>query len=694
MQLKIRLKSDLCAAVGKHYAAMIDLDTALDEYGIPYIPSRRIKGCLREIAQLCTDEEDISRIFGKPGSNRSGSLRLSDAHIKGYRNVIDEIQANHIPAEKVTQLFCSVRGETAIENDTAKKSTLRYIRVVNMTAPGSDSELEFYADVDFDEADKALIKKWFGALRNIGYHRNRGLGAVECRLAPCAADIEAATPKIADFDNCEAIRITLRLDGDLMLPDTDANHSTDYISGTMLLGALAAKYTAKYADDEGFNDIFFSDVRFGNLYPAVVSYDEDAAGYHYTVPAPRYFAKIKAAKGEDLGIHNIIGKDKSAKQYKPLKKGYISEKYGLVTPEKKIVYHNANTKTEEQGLYMQYCLACGQYFSGVISGSTDKIRKIAGIFFDRDGNFDSRLRFGRSKTAQYSSCTVCEFRSEPADNSYVPADTDCIAAYRLESDVCLSQNAVPTADTRALCLALKVDYEKLLPETSVATKTVSGYNAKWNMKKPRKTVISAGSTLVFKMPDGLAGETRTELPLTDYIGDGQNEGYGKVRLILHAQNERVETNEPVKMNAVGTGTLLSDLIRQNSKLEKISAAGIKAAHTVNLKPAQLGRIALMAKDADKAAQDKFIDFEKRLYSIKTASTAQSARRSFDAKALEKELWDFGIPFTECNVRCGKDDSETLTLTVPDSEWKYVYQYIITALTVRKYQLRKEGENDD
>lgn len=694
MKLIIKLKSDLCASVGKHYAAMIDLDTALDEYGVPFIPARRIKGCLREIADLCSSEEEIKRIFGMSGGSYPGSLHLGDAHIENYSEVIDEIKSKNFPAEMVTELFCSVRGETAIENDTAKENSLRYIRVVNKTAPGSDRELEFYADIEFEKTDKALIEKYVGALRNIGYHRNRGLGAVECRLESTVADPRTETLKMKDFQNCEAIRITLRLDGDLMLPDTDANHSTDYISGAMLLGALAAKYTAKHNSDENFNDIFFSDVRFGNLYPAVVSYDEKAAVYHYTVPAPRYFAKIKAAKGEDLGIHNIIGKDKSEKQYKPLKRGYICQKYGLVTPEKKIVYHNANTNTDEQGLYMQYCLASGQYFSGVISGPEDKIQKIAELFFDKEGNFDGKLRFGRSKTAQYSSCTVCEFKREEIENSRLSGNADCIAAYRLESDVCLSENGIPTTDIKALCLALQVDYKNLLPETSIASKTVSGYNAKWNMKKPQLTVISSGSTIVFKLPEGIVCKNRERLARIVYIGDRLNEGYGRVRLVLHAQNDTVSNNEPTAKTADDMHTSFSNLIEQKDRLDKISARGIDNAHTVKLNPSQIGRVILMAKDADKAAQDKFIDFEKRIYSIKSDSTAQNARKSFGVQALEKQLVDYAVKFSDCHVVCGKDNTETITRTVSDEDWKYVYEYILTALIVRKYQLRKENTDDE
>ena len=50
MKIRIQLLSDLCTGSGETYNSMIDSDITYDEYGIPYIPARRIKGCIREAA--------------------------------------------------------------------------------------------------------------------------------------------------------------------------------------------------------------------------------------------------------------------------------------------------------------------------------------------------------------------------------------------------------------------------------------------------------------------------------------------------------------------------------------------------------------------------------------------------------------------------------------------------------------------
>lgn len=692
MLLKITLKSDLCAAVGKHFAAMVDLDTALDEYGVPFIPSRRLKGCLKEIAEMCSTEDDIKRIFGKSGANENGSLHISNARIENYDSVINEIKSKKFSAEKVTELFCSVRGETAIENNTAKEKSLRYIRVVNRISPINQKPLEFFAEIDFDEKDKELIEnKYFKALRNIGYHRNRGLGAVECEFIPDnKANKDNFVPDKSSFENCSALRLTVRLDGDLMLPDNDANHSDDYISGTMLLGAVAAKYNRKNKNSDNFNSLFFSDVCFGNLYPAVVSYNGDKPEYSYTIPAPRYFAKIKAANENEKGIYNIIGKD-DKKQYKPLKKGYISKEYGHIKPETKIVYHNGNISTDEKGLYMQYCLSSGQYFSGTITGNPEKIKQIAELFYNGE-TFDDTLHFGRSKTAQYSLCNICEFRADDEVESEKSSDSKgCIAAYIFESDVLLAdENGCFTTDIEKLCQKLNIDdIKSLRKETSISAKTVSGYNSKWNMKKPQFPVIAAGSVVVFDMSENDEVK-RKELQL---IGEKQNEGYGKVRLVYNADKETIDSQklDTVKPNESNS---LSDLIEKNSRLDKLTALAIDNAWKIDLNPSQIGRIILMAKDADKVSEDKFIDFEKRIYSIKTESTCQSAISSFGEKALEKLLTKYGIQFADCDVKCGKDSEKAIIKTVSDKDWEYVYKYILTTLTVRKYQLRKENSNND
>ena len=251
--MKIELKSDLCAGVGKHYAAILDLDTALDEFGLPYIPSRRLKGCMREAAEMI-GIQSISEIFGVSGRGESGSLRIGNAVIENYTETVTAIRANDVLHNEVTDLFCYTRQETSIdsETNTAKDGSLRFIRVVNKDYPNSSKPMCFYAPIEFDDEYEKEIKKICKALRNIGYHRNRGLGAVECSLTDLTDTFQLKEQSFEEETEYE-MRFLICLDGDLMLPSYDSSHSMNYIPGTSVLGALAARY-----EGETFEEIFLS----------------------------------------------------------------------------------------------------------------------------------------------------------------------------------------------------------------------------------------------------------------------------------------------------------------------------------------------------------------------------------------------------------------------------------------------------
>ena len=70
--LKIVLRSDLCAGNGESVGNTVDTDVCMDEAGLPYIPARRLKGCLRQAARDLAEMgyEDADRkmqsLFGNP----------------------------------------------------------------------------------------------------------------------------------------------------------------------------------------------------------------------------------------------------------------------------------------------------------------------------------------------------------------------------------------------------------------------------------------------------------------------------------------------------------------------------------------------------------------------------------------------------------------------------------------------------
>ena len=84
-KLNLKLLSDTLIGSGEGWGAIIDNDIVFDDFGLPYIPARRVKGCLRESALEVMEmfeqsgisfasRGDIGTLFGKPGQSESGAL--------------------------------------------------------------------------------------------------------------------------------------------------------------------------------------------------------------------------------------------------------------------------------------------------------------------------------------------------------------------------------------------------------------------------------------------------------------------------------------------------------------------------------------------------------------------------------------------------------------------------------------------
>jgi len=204
--IKITLKSPCLIGSGEGFGAVIDSDIVFDDLGIPYIPSKRIKGCLRDSAiEVCEMFESsqinlidltkdnqkngyqiVSAIFGNPGDDKPAPVFFSNLTIEGY-GVITEglhylisISSSIINRESIINQYTELRQQTAIDETkgVAKEHSLRTIRVAK-------KGLIFEGTIDFDEDNDEWLTLLFFACKNfrfMGTKRNRGFGAIECRL--------------------------------------------------------------------------------------------------------------------------------------------------------------------------------------------------------------------------------------------------------------------------------------------------------------------------------------------------------------------------------------------------------------------------------------------------------------------------------------------------------------------------------
>jgi hypothetical protein len=339
-ELVITLKSDLCAGSGYSYAGIVDSDVCYDSYGFPYIAARRLKGCLREAAELIgVTKEEIGKIFGQGGEEKVSGIYIDNAYIENYEELrrdcekLDKQYCKYITRQNILSQFTSVKAQTKIEKSgTAKDNSLRFTRTVNHYSPlDPKKEMCFRAQVEMpeererDEAEREKnleetvdkLKKIAKALRNIGMNRNRGLGSVKCSLegpvvekrqdSEDGKNTDSGRP---DLENIEIsvdekeyiLRYSVRNISPLILSTTNDFKTEKYISGRSVLGFFAGAYlrsAGKSADSEDFKNIFLrNQVKFGALYPAEIIRDNESRIVRKDIyyPAPAYISQLKKTK--------------------------------------------------------------------------------------------------------------------------------------------------------------------------------------------------------------------------------------------------------------------------------------------------------------------------------------------------------------------------------------------------------------
>ncbi len=197
--LQLTLNSPTLIGSGEGFGALIDTDIVFDDVGIPLVPAKRIKGCLRDAALdvqemfACAKIDfpiQIEQTFGRPGDMQSAPVYFSNLTIEQYQQnhlwLSYLLQTDQYPdilsRDRILDTFTEIRQQTAIDEDSgvADDHSLRTIRVVK-------KGLSFYGQIQVEDADpdKAIQHTLLLAclnLRVLGTKRNRGFGEVHCAL--------------------------------------------------------------------------------------------------------------------------------------------------------------------------------------------------------------------------------------------------------------------------------------------------------------------------------------------------------------------------------------------------------------------------------------------------------------------------------------------------------------------------------
>lgn len=639
----ITLRSDLCAAGGDGFSSVIDTDVSYDKYGFPVIGARRLKGCLRDAAKLI-GMGSVDEIFGTAGSDKNGSLKISDAHIKGYEELKREAVSSGLNAEEVISLFSYTRASTQIENDTAMDNSLRFTRVVKHYSPLTNDETVFEAEADIDEKYKDDLSDICRALRNMGYKRNRGYGAVKCRFE-FENSLTRPNEKVSITGENASITYLIRLRDNVMLPSSASDETADFIPGTSVLGFFANEYLKTAPADEKFEDIFIkNNVSFSNL---CIS-DEDMKEYF---PAPVILGKIK---GEEGAFNIVTYSNEDGKIIKPVKSGYSCFDSVIKKPLTETVYHH--TRGEEANLYTQTSLCSDQYFRGTITGRSEYIKPIYDILTH------STLRFGRSKTAQYSACELVRAEVSSSSESIKKIRAGERFIVLLLSDVLIPdgtggydisvqglQNAVGHGIEKLEC-----DRGEKIKRSALRYRIIAGYNSKWNIQKPQIRTVAAGSTLVFRAVSDM------KLPAVFTVGAKTGEGFGRIMICRPEDFAERSVKAQKQLNINAKEGELCRLISRNKAVEDMRSEAVKfvASFGKKMNPAQIGRYAMMAKQAEDLREFKAMT--SKIKCNKSNAFINDVINQSKAEHYRDDLWR---------------------------------EYMLTILTLMKYSNREEKGNE-
>ncbi len=560
-EIEIRCLSDLLVSDGDTFTSSVDLDVCYDEYGLPYIPAKRLKGLLREAAY---DTNSIN-LLDYLGTNGDGdtSLFISDARLKNYEDLIRAIKTKKYQAQDVLDCYTVIRSQTSIKDGVAKAQSLRTMRLINK-GNVFEAKIEIELNIEKEESDEEINEKInekinetidnqlnssFKAIRHIGTSRTRGWGFVECKkINSSIEDIKANSNDKPTEDDSNAtlskLSYSLHLTKPLIMINGDGDRavSEDYIEGSKMLGAFIRAYSKAHNNKKAM-ELIDDNFIFSNLY---ITKDKKSARFEPVMNSLKHAKDAYLLDdnnaynfiyGED-NIKNVFDENKYHNtRFKSYSGKYTDADYSNNEEEEKenlflgvdktISYHHKRslskgyTVSEDSNFFQMESIAKGQVFAGYVLGNQKQLSAFKEVFNDGD-----EIRIGYSKTAEYGSCI---FNYKEGDEENNSNDTEKISAgdyyLHLLSPLIIYNDkfmvSSDATDIRNYLPAINVDKEK----SFITYKTIGGFNVTWRTIKPNLNIIDKGSVIAFTVSD-----ENVELPKTGFIGERNTEGFGEYRI--------------------------------------------------------------------------------------------------------------------------------------------------------------------
>lgn len=555
-ELRIRLLSDLCVSDGGVYNSSLDIDICHDEYGFPYIPGKRIKGCLRECALELRDwgmEINIETIFGCEGEAK-GALSIRNAYVENYVELRKQVEQHRnsllFHPQNVLSHYSYIRTQTAVDKETgtAKDKTLRVMRVAK-------KDLMFIAEMEMDEAYQSQFENILAVFHSMGISRTRGLGEIKAECQPVNDD-----PKDEESVDMEAVKRQIKKEGCLRYSvcleeplicksiDGGESRSLDYIQGSRILGVVLQEMNDAGKSVNAFlkntRELFFSN-----------AYLEEAGKRLTEVPATYYSVKDNDRKYIDKAYENEENKARTDKwQLNVMKHCYVGEapdgtilkksvameeRYHHRRPEDKSIGRVIEHEKDPGVFYQVSSIAAGQSFQGYVKGTMEQLQDVA--------RYLSRRRYysiGTSRSAEYGKVTI-KLHLDEKDTSTdraaasMSADPGMDLLIKLESPAIVYSREHVTYSMDVKDLVEEVDAVLGLKESEdkpdriddfVNYTSVGGYNVTWNKRKPTVEAFDKGTVLIYHFENrpSLSFDLKSNRINSAVIGERNLEGYGEI----------------------------------------------------------------------------------------------------------------------------------------------------------------------
>lgn len=560
MKLYIKLLSDMCTYSGETYNSIVDTDVVYDVHGIPYIPAKRIKGCIREAALELLEfglisREEYEKLFGKEGNQQSG-FSLSNAYLKEHAALVavaEHFKENGLAApQNVLEQYTDLRTQTAVDLETgvADKNSLRTMRVIRR---GLEFEAECNPGKNVDAELQKVLKLAVSLVKHMGVSRSRGLGLVEMKLDSTGEMDSKGTNKHVLItkeqlkeQNKISYRITLNSTMVCKSPQGNQAQTQDYIAGSKVLGLLAGALGR-----ENYLELMENHgIRVSNAY--IMN------GEKRCMPARISLQKQKDQSYDEEGkmlIKDMLyAPDVTGKQMTPAGVAYMDADHHTAGVVTEISYHHqrpadksvGRATGEDGSSFYQLCgISAGQTFGGAIYADKVCAEKILEAV-----NALGEVRMGYGKSSEFGAVDFALYDVESSGEQSPSTMHDAVLT--LGSDVILyNEYGMPSTEINVLknCLEAVTGVDDLeLTHPFLDFALIGGFNVTWQRRKPAFHALGKGSTFLVHSDKGFdAGRLRSQ-----FIGERTAEGYGE--LILTP----AETSADVCIYKTSDGTLKDD----------------------------------------------------------------------------------------------------------------------------------------